>query len=310
MTTFCLTHSSLDPYFNLAVEEYLLKNFTDDFFIIWRSERSIVVGKHQNALAEINHDFVRNQNIHVARRLSGGGTVFHDPGNVNFTFIRSVKEISEVNFRIFTEPVIRSLQKLGIAAYTTGRNDLMLDGKKISGNAEHVYRKRVLHHGTLLFNSDLAKLKGALNVDLSRFDDKSIQSNRSPVTNISEYLKEPFPVEDFAGFIFSDIQNTFQDKKLFRLSEEDIAAVNRLKDEKYATWDWIYGYSPRYVFRNKIQMPSGEIKIEMTVVKGIIEELEAKGLPGKTLAAVIGKRHRPEDFEDVPDAEILRNLLF
>ncbi len=310
MTTFCLKHNSLDPYFNLAAEEYLLKNFTEDFFIIWRSERSIVVGKHQNALAEINHGFVYDNHIHVARRLSGGGTVFHDPGNVNFTFIRSVKEISEVNFKVFTAPIIQSLQKLGIMAYTTGRNDLVVDGKKISGNAGHVYKKRVLHHGTLLFNSDLAKLKGALNVDLSRFEDKSIQSNRSPVTNISEYLKEPLPVEAFAGYIFSDVQNSFPDRELFHFSEKDMAAIKRLKDEKYVTWDWIYGYSPKYVFKNKILGTSGEIEIEMSVVKGIIQEIKAEKLPPGTLGNMIGKRHRIEDFEDLPESELLRKLLF
>ena len=310
MTTFCLKHNSLDPYFNLAAEEYLLKNFTEDFFIIWRSERSIVVGKHQNALAEINHGFVKDNNIYVARRLSGGGTVFHDPGNVNFTFIRSVKEISEVNFKIFTEPIIQSLQKLGLAAYTTGRNDLMVDGKKISGNAEHVYKKRVLHHGTLLFNSDLAKLKGALNVDLSRFEDKSVQSNRSPVTNISEYLSKHMNVDDFSDFIFDDVQNVFQDKEIFEFTGEDIASIEILKNEKYSTWDWIYGYSPRYVFRNKIQMDSGEIEIKMLVVKGIIQEIAADGLPPEISEMMIGKRHRLDDFEEFPDAGLLRALLF
>ncbi len=310
MITFCLKHSSLDPYFNLATEEYLLKNFTEDFFIIWRSERSIVVGKHQNALAEINHKFVRDNNIHVARRLSGGGTVFHDPGNVNFTFIRTVKEISEVNFKIFTQPIVQSLQKLGVDAYTTGRNDLMVDEKKISGNAEHVYKKRVLHHGTLLFNSDLSKLNGALQVDLSRFEDKSIQSNRSPVTNISVYLKEKIAVDEFSDFIFADVQNAFQDKKTYELTKQNIAAIKALRDEKYTTWDWIYGSSPKYVFRNKILSPSGETKIEMSVVKGIIQEIKAEELPSEIIATMIGKRHRIEDFQDLPEAFLFQKLLF
>lgn len=153
MITLCINQPNSDPYFNLAAEEYFLKNFQEDFFMLWRSWPSVVVGKHQNALAEINHEFVRLHQIPVARRLSGGGTVFHDPGNVNFTFIRNVANISEVNFKIFTIPVIEALKKLGVEAYTTGRNDLLIDGKKISGNAEHVHRNRVLHHGTLLFDS-------------------------------------------------------------------------------------------------------------------------------------------------------------
>ena len=309
MITFCLKHNSLDPYFNLAAEEYLLKNFTEDFFIIWRSERSIVVGKHQNALSEINHGFVRNNNIHVARRLSGGGTVFHDPGNINFTFIRTVKEISEVNFKVFTQPIIQSLQKLGIDAYTTGRNDLMVDEKKVSGNAEHVYKKRVLHHGTLLFNSDLSKLKGALNVDLSRFEDKSVQSNRSPVTNISDYLNEPMTVDEFADYLFADVQEAFSKTKIFQLNEDDVAAIQQLAGEKYRTWDWIYGYSPKYIFRNKIPTSSGEISIEMSVVKGIIQDLKSEGLNDELSNEIIGKRHRVEDFPGT-EAGLLQKLLF
>lgn len=312
MSTFCLKHNSLDPYFNLAAEEYLLKNFTEDFFIIWRSERSVVVGKHQNALSEINHGFVRSNNIHVARRLSGGGTVFHDPGNINFTFIRTVKEISEVNFKVFTQPIIQSLQKLGVDAYTTGRNDLMVAEKKVSGNAEHVYKKRVLHHGTLLFNSDLSKLKGALNVDLSRFEDKSVQSNRSPVTNISDYLKEPMTVDAFADFIFTDVQDAFSEKMIYQFNEQDVAAIQQLASEKYRTWDWIYGYSPKYIFRNKITTSSGEISIEMSVVKGIIQELKSEGLNDELFNEIIGKRHRIEDFEDFPTetAHLLQKILF
>ena len=310
MITFCLKHTGLDPYFNIAAEEYLLKNFEEDFFIIWRSKRSIVVGKHQNALAEINHEFVRNNNIHVARRLSGGGTVFHDPGNINFTFIRTVNEISEVNFKVFTQPIIQSLQKLGIDAYTTGRNDLMVDEKKISGNAEHVYKKRVLHHGTLLFNADLGKLKGALNVDLSRFEDKSVQSNRSPVTNISEYLKEAMTVDEFADFIFDDVQKTFSQKSIYHFTEQDIVSVQQMRDEKYDTWNWIYGYSPKYIFRNKIEIPSGEIKIEMNVVKGIIQDVKIDGLSSELEEKIKGKRHREEDFVNFQEYDFLQKLLF
>ncbi|MDX9881309.1 MAG: lipoate--protein ligase [Prolixibacteraceae bacterium] len=310
MITFCLKHNSLDPWFNLAAEEYLLKNFTEDFFIIWRSERSVVVGKHQNALAEINHEFVHGNHIHVARRLSGGGTVFHDQGNVNFTFIRGVKEISEVNFKIFTQPIVKSLQKLGVGAYPTGRNDLAVNGKKISGNAGHVYKKRVLHHGTLLFNSDLSKLKDALNVDLSRFEDKSVQSNRSPVTNISDFLKVPMTVDEFSEFIFDDVPDVFQDKEIYRFSEHDVAAISTLRDQKYASWDWVYGYSPKYVFRNKVPAPSGEIAVEMMVVKGIIQEIKTDGLPSGIPEMIIGKRHRIEDFQDLPEAGLIQKLLF
>ncbi len=150
----CIYLKNTNPYFCLAAEEYFLKNFDDDIFMLWQSDDTIVVGKHQNALGEINYRFVRKNNITVARRISGGGTVFHDSGNVNFSFIKNVKSSAEISFKQFTEPVVNTLAKLDIIATTSGRNDLLIEGKKISGNAEHIFKKRVLHHGTLLYNSD------------------------------------------------------------------------------------------------------------------------------------------------------------
>ena len=301
MITLCINETSTDPYFNLAAEEYFLKNFQEDFFMLWRSKPSVVVGKHQNALAEINHEFVREHQIPVARRLSGGGTVFHDPGNVNFTFIRNVANISEVNFMIFTVPVIEALKKLGVGAYTTGRNDLLIDGKKISGNAEHVHRNRVLHHGTLLFDSHLEALKGALKVDLSKFEDKAVQSNRSEVTNIANYLLQPISVKEFTVFLFDEISRFFSEFTVYKPTPENLAAIQKLSIEKYQTWDWIFGYSPRYWFTNKLETENGEIQISLLVEKGHIIEVSFIGaitaeLNEKFAKVLVGCRH---DFETV-----------
>ncbi|MBV5348467.1 lipoate--protein ligase [bacterium] len=286
MITLCINQSSTDPYFNLAAEEYFLKNFQEDFFMLWRSRLSVVVGKHQNALAEINHEFVRLHQIPVARRLSGGGTVFHDPGNVNFTFIRNVANISEVNFKIFTIPVIEALRKLGVEAYTTGRNDLLIDGKKISGNAEHVHRNRVLHHGTLLFDSRLEALKGALKVDLSKFEDKAVQSNRSEVTNISNYLPNPISVMEFTDFLFGEISQNYTEFQIYEPTVEDLEAIQKLSIEKYQTWDWIFGYSPRYRFTNTLNALNGAIFVNLLVEKGHIAEVSILG----GIAAEIGQK--------------------
>ena len=277
MITFCINQANTDPYFNLAAEEYFLKNFPEDFFMLWRSLPSVVVGKHQNALAEINHQFVRENQIPVARRLSGGGTVFHDPGNVNFTFIRNVGKISEVNFKVFTVPVVDALKKLGVEAYSSGRNDLLIDGKKISGNAEHVHRNRVLHHGTLLFNSHLDALKGTLKVDLSKFQDKAVQSNRSEVTNIANYLTNPISVEEFTDFLFAEISQNYPEFQVYEPNSEDLIAIEKLAIEKYQTWDWIFGYSPRYRFTNKLKIENGEILISFLVEKGFLVEVEFRG---------------------------------
>jgi len=304
MVTLCINQTHSDPYFNLAAEEYFLKNFQEDFFMLWRSRPAVVVGKHQNALAEINHEFVRDNQIPVARRLSGGGTVFHDPGNVNFTFISSVETIADVNFKVFTNPVIDALKKLGIDAYTSGRNDLLIDGKKISGNAEHVHKKRVLHHGTLLFDSRLEDLKGALKVDLSKFEDKAVQSNRSEVTNISNYLPKAISVEEFTQFIFDEICKSYPDFGLYRLTATDVSAIEKLSSEKYQTWDWIFGYSPRYRFLNKLQTENGEIGISLLVEKGRILEAEFSGAINPDLAQtialkLIGCRHEFEEIKSV-----------
>jgi lipoate-protein ligase A len=302
MITFCLHQSSTDPYFNLAAEEYFLKNFQENFFVIWRSQPTVVVGKHQNALAEINHDFVNAHQIPVARRLSGGGTVFHDLGNLNFTFIRNVEKIQEVNFKLFTFPIVEALKTLGVDAYTTGRNDLLIDGKKISGNAEHVHRNRVLHHGTLLFNSRLDALKGALKVDLSKFEDKAVQSNRSEVTNIATYLPEPMSVEDFGNRLYAEISNQITGTEVYLPTEADIEAIQKLSDEKYRTWDWIFGYSPKYRFKNKFQVLKHEIAINLLVEKGLLVEVEITGAISETSGqqikeTLLGCRHELQAVE-------------
>jgi lipoate---protein ligase len=303
MITLCINQSNSDPYFNLAAEEYFLKNFQEDFFMLWRSRPSVVVGKHQNALAEINHEFVRKNQIPVARRLSGGGTVFHDPGNVNFTFIRNVANISEVNFKVFTFPVIEALKKLDVKAYTTGRNDLLIDGKKISGNAEHVHRNRVLHHGTLLFDSHLEALKGALKVDLSKFEDKAVQSNRSEVTNISNYLPNPISVEEFTDFLFGEISQNYPEIQIYEPTPIDIEAIQKLSIEKYQTWDWIFGYSPRYRFTNTLDTANGAISISLLVEKGLITEASISGaiqaeIGQKIAKALLGCRHDLDQIKD------------
>jgi lipoate-protein ligase A len=304
MTTLCINQPNTDPYFNLAAEEYFLKNFQDDFFMLWRSQTSVVVGKHQNALAEINHEFAKSNQIPVARRLSGGGTVFHDPGNVNFTFIRTVDKISEVNFSVFTVPIVAALKKLEVEAYTTGRNDLLIDGKKISGNAEHVHKNRVLHHGTLLYSSRLDALKGILKVDLSKFEGKAVQSNRSEVTNIADYLSNPISVEAFMNFLFGEICQTYPESQVYELAQEDNDAIEKLSLEKYQTWDWIFGYSPRYRFSNNLQTENGEIRITLDVEKGIIAEAAVTGaipaeLSQKLEKVLMGCKH---EFETVKKA--------
>jgi lipoate-protein ligase A len=223
---------------------------------------------------------------------------------VNFTFIRTVEKIQDVNFSIFTVPVVEALKKLGVEAYTTGRNDLLIDGKKISGNAEHVHKNRVLHHGTLLYNSQLETLKGALKADLSRFEDKAVQSNRSEVTNIAGYMSSPISVEEFTGFIFGEISQSFPDFRIYQPTPEDLKAIEKLSIEKYQTWEWIFGYSPRYRFTGKLESENGDIHTGLLVEHGLLAEVSVSGAiqPGfskKIAEILVGCRH---EYETVKSA--------
>ncbi len=272
----CLHLKNTDPYFCLAAEEYLMKNFTDDIFMLWQSENAVVVGKHQNAAAEINHRFVYENNIAVCRRISGGGTVFHDAGNVNFTFIKNVKSPAEISFKQFTAPVVEALAKLEIEATTSGRNDLLINGLKISGNAEHIYKNRVLHHGTLLFNSDLEKLGQAIKVTPGKYEGKAVQSNRSRVGNISQFLPALMTKEEFLRFLL-DVQLENPENKMYVFSENDNSVTEKLATEKFRTWEWNFGYSPKYTFKNQVEIKGKTLSIRLVVEKGIIVEVEFGG---------------------------------
>lgn len=273
-----IRRNQTDPYFNLATEEYVLKNFDEDSFMLWRNEPSIIVGKHQNTMAEINVDFVQENKVKVVRRLSGGGAVFHDLGNINFTFISRGQEGTLVDFRKFTQPILDIMQKLGIEARFEGRNDLTINGLKFSGNAEHVYKDRVLHHGTLLFSATISNLSGALRVDPSKFSDKAVKSVRSRVTNITEHLKTPLSIEEFMTMINEHVLEMYPDSKSVDLSDSDLRNIQELVDQKYSTWDWNFGYSPAYNFRKSSRTEKGgHIEMNLQVESGIIRAVKIFG---------------------------------
>jgi lipoate---protein ligase len=267
-----------DPYFNLAMEEYVLKEVAEDSFMLWRNEPSIIVGKHQNTLAEINVDYVKKNGIKVVRRLSGGGAVFHDLGNLNFTFTMQGEGENLINFRKYTEPILEVLQNLGINARFEGRNDLTIEGKKFSGNAMHIWKGKVLSHGTLLFSSHMPDLGQALNVDPLKFTDKAVKSVHSRVTNISDHLKEPLDVMQFATLVEEHIMKKYPDAKLYEMSDLDHDMINRMVETKYGTWDWNFGYSPRYDLRKIIRTnSSGTLEFNLNVTDGQIRQVKIYG---------------------------------
>jgi lipoate-protein ligase A len=268
----CILRTETDPYFNLAAEEYVLREFTDDCFMLWRNGPSVIVGKHQNTLAEINYDYITKNQVKVVRRISGGGTVFHDLGNINFTFIMNGQPGQLVDFRKFTQPIIDVLAGLGIEAKFEGRNDLTIGGKKFSGNAEHVFKNRVLHHGTLLYEAKIADLTAALNVDPDKFHDKAIKSVRSRVTNISEHLPEPLAIQDFITLVMKHVTGMYPDALLYEFTEEDRKGIRELVRTKYSTWEWNFGYSPKYNFKKSIRTNGGKVEFNFDVQNGIIKQ--------------------------------------
>jgi len=288
----CINDHHTDPYFNLAAEEYVLKNFTDNCFMLWRNGPSVIVGRHQNTLSEINVDYVKQNHIKVVRRLSGGGAVFHDLGNLNFSFIEHAKNDRLIDFQKYTQLIIAVLRSLDVDARFEGRNDLVINSQKISGNAEHVFRGRVLHHGTLLFASELADLSGALNANPAKFTGKAIKSVRSRVTNISNHLKTPIDIEEFRDKILRYMMDNYPNCERYIYTDNDIDAISKLRDEKYATWDWNFGQSPGYNMVNNLRTGGGNLELHLDVQNGVIRQIRIFG-----------------DFFNVADLAELEQLL-
>jgi lipoate-protein ligase A len=319
-TMLCISQHITDPYFNIASEEYLLKNFSDDIFMLYQNEPSIIVGKHQNAFAEVNYWFSKKNGITVVRRLSGGGTVFHDMGNLNFTFIQNGKEGSLIDFKRFTEPILQVLRNLGVPADRSGRNDLIIEGLKFSGNAEHVYKNRTLHHGTLLFSSKLDSLGEALRVNPDHYQDKAVKSVRSRVTNITDHLPIPLSLSEFRETIVNHAYSILPKVTPYQFSTSDVTQIEKLVTEKYATWDWNYGYSPRFIVQKNGTVNKNPVLIILEIEKGIIGQakVEINNERARLLEEDICNQYYKEDiikkiisrFFTEPDTESFLKLLF
>lgn len=295
---------SNNAYFNIASEEYLLRRFPqEDLFLLYVNAPSIIVGKFQNTLAEINLDYVQEKEIKVVRRMSGGGAVYHDLGNLNFSFHTLLADHDFGDFSQFTQPVLALLNRLGVPAVLQGRNDLLVDGKKFSGNAKLAKQGKMIQHGTILLNSEMEVLGQALKTNPLKFIDKATKSNRSRVTNLISYLPEGTTTEQLKNLLTEEIILNNPGAERYELTPEDVEGIQQLMNEKYETWDWNFGFSPNYNFQKAIKVPAGFIEVHLDVVKGTIEKAKIFGdffasQPIEELEALlIGQKHEVHTLE-------------
>ena len=309
------THSQ-NPYYNLAFEEYVLCHRTQgDYLLLWQNDNTIVVGQNQNTEAEINRAFVEQHHINVVRRSTGGGAVYHDLGNLNYSFITDVGD-DGISIRRFTEPVVAALRSLGLNAEASGRNDILVEGRKVSGTAQRRHGGRILHHGTLLFDANPGMVAGALTVDPEKFRSKSTKSVRSRIGNIRDFLPNDMELPAFWAYLKDALSGGGLTPGA--LSAGELAEVDRLKREKYDTWEWNYGRSPKFNVRCKRYWDGGCLEANVSIANGVITDvrffgdfLSVCGLE-ELVERLKGVAFRPEDvgavLNDSPVGELFGGI--
>lgn len=296
--------TTTDPAFNLAAEEYVFEHMPVDraYFMLWQNDNAIIIGKHQNTLAEINQKFVSEHGIKVVRRLSGGGAVYHDLGNLNFTFIANAENLDQLNFKVFCQPVIDALSKIGVSAEVNGRNDMTINGKKFSGNSQYVKNNRVMHHGTILFQSNLDVINSALCPDTDKIQAKGIKSVRSRVTNVADHLNDSIGIQKFRQILAENIVNKVAQRQ-YTFTSDDLVCIKQIQAARYDTWEWNYGRSPACTIHKKARIDGcGTVEVYLTVNNGYITEAFFRGDffnlqdPAILASFIIGHKPNPEDI--------------
>ena len=302
MKTLYYETGSTDPAYNLAFEEFILRNKTSgNILILWQNENAVIIGLNQNTQAEINPEFIEKHGIQVVRRNTGGGAVYHDLGNLNYSFITNIERANQVVISLFAEPIVNALRSLGLNAEASGRNDIQVDGKKVSGTAQRILNGRILFHGTLLFDSNPEMIAGALNPDPEKFKSKASKSIQARVGNIKEFLdKSKSSIKNDNAISIHEEEKEFSDElkiasvedlknyiknqilaegcEATSLSAGELEEILKLKEEKYDTWEWNYGNSPKFTYSNKKHFGGGTLETRVNVAHGgTIEDIAFYG---------------------------------
>lgn len=305
-----------DPRINLAIEEHLVRNVNlgSDILLFYINQPSIIIGRNQNTLEEINYPYVEEHQIIVVRRLSGGGAVYHDHGNLNFSFLNANGREYLHNFKKFTAPVVKVLNEMGVSAEMNGRNDIVVEERKISGNAQYAIGTKLVSHGTLLFNSDLSTVTEALNVKTEKIESKGIKSVRSRVANISEYLKHEMDIMEFRSRVKDGILSEANNGE-YKLTEQDWQEINKISRDRYQQWEWNFGRSPKFNIQKTQRFPFGQIDARIEVHNGEIQNVKLFGDflglrdVGDVEAQLIGVRYEKKHLQEALENVELKDYL-
>ena len=294
-----------DPSYNLAMEQHVFDCLPRDrmYFMLWQNDNAIIVGKYQNTIAEINEEAVRERGIRVVRRLSGGGAVYHDMGNLNFTFITDADKMDGIDLHMFCVPIVETLRSFGVQAEISGRNDITVDGKKFSGNSQYVREGRVMHHGTIMFDSDLTTVTQALQVDREKIQSKGIKSVASRVTNLRPYMPAGTTLDQFRQRLLAYL-NAAEPLHSLTLTAADEQQIDAIRAARYATWEWNYGRSPAYTDRRRCRFEGcGQVEVSLSVAQGKLADIQffgdffGSGDTARLSQMLLGCPYRREDVQ-------------
>ncbi|MBW8381276.1 MAG: lipoate--protein ligase [Youngiibacter sp.] len=288
-----IVNESNNPYYNLALEEYVFKNLKGEYILLWINSPSIIVGRFQNIVEEVSIPYARANNIDIIRRVTGGGTVYHDLGNLNFSFITEPDSIENIDLKAHNLVIVRALSKIGVKCELNSRNDIIIEGKKISGSAQSINHNRVLNHGTLLFDSQLEMLNNALSVKRGKIESKGIKSVSNSVINIKPFLNEDIDILTFKKLLLEGIYSSLNlEASEYKLNSDDIKNIESIAESKYRTWEWNFSNSPKFIYCGHKINSDSSFEIRLQVEKGIIIECKFYG-----------------DFIDICDLRVLGDTI-